>query len=177
MTLSELLTREYATPATGQIEIAGLTLDSRAVKPGFLFAALPGVKLHGSAFAPQAVAQGAVAILSDQAIAGLHVPVIIVDDAAAELAAMAARFYPRQPGHIVAITGTNGKSSTVEFLRQIWAAAGIDGASLARSVSRAALRSRPRVTRHPTRLPCTMRSTRSPLTASRIWRWRRPAMA
>ena len=130
MTLSELLDPAHRTPETDGIEIAGLTLDSRAVRPGFLFAALPGVKLHGSAFAAQAIAQGAAAILSDQPIAGIDIPVIIVNDAAAELAAMAARFYPGQPGHIVAITGTNGKSSTVEFLRQIWTAAGIDGASL-----------------------------------------------
>jgi UDP-N-acetylmuramoyl-L-alanyl-D-glutamate--2,6-diaminopimelate ligase len=130
VTLSELLDPALRTPGTDRIEIAGLTLDSRAVRPGFLFAALPGVKLHGAVFAPQAIAQGAVAILSDQAIPGLDVPVIMVDDAAAALAAMAARFYPRQPGHVVAITGTNGKSSTVEFLRQIWTAAGIDGASL-----------------------------------------------
>tara|TARA_R110002073_G_scaffold331244_1_gene515882 strand:+ start:210 stop:1682 length:1473 start_codon:yes stop_codon:yes gene_type:complete len=130
LTLSELLDPAHTTPVTDRVEIAGLTLDSRAVEPGFLFAALPGVKLHGSAFAAQAVARGAVAIVSDQAIAGLDIPVIIVDDAAAALASMAARFYPRQPGHIVAITGTNGKSSTVEFLRQIWTAAGIDGASL-----------------------------------------------
>jgi UDP-N-acetylmuramoyl-L-alanyl-D-glutamate--2,6-diaminopimelate ligase len=130
VTLSELLDPALRTPGTDRIEIAGLTLDSRAVRPGFLFAALPGVKLHGAVFAPQAIAQGAVAILSDQAIPGLDVPVVMVDDAAAALAAMAARFYPRQPGHVVAITGTNGKSSTVEFLRQIWTAAGIDGASL-----------------------------------------------
>jgi len=128
--LSELLDPSVITPETGRIEITGLTLDSRAVKPGFLFAALPGVKLHGSAFAAQAADRGAVAILSDQPIADCAVPVIVVDDAPAALAAMAARFYPRQPGHIVAITGTNGKSSTVEFLRQIWAAAGLDGASL-----------------------------------------------
>lgn len=130
MTLDELLAPALRAPQTAGIEIAGLTLDSRAVKPGFLFAALPGVKLHGADFAARAAAQGAAAILSDRAIPGLDIPVIIASDAAAELAAMAARFYPRQPAHVVAITGTNGKSSTVEFLRQIWTAAGIDGASL-----------------------------------------------
>tara|TARA_R110000868_G_scaffold53249_5_gene167354 strand:+ start:3833 stop:5305 length:1473 start_codon:yes stop_codon:yes gene_type:complete len=128
--LNALLDASLQSPDFDRFVIEGLTLDSRAVKPGFLFAALPGVKVHGRDFAAKAVELGAVAVLSDQAIEGLGVPVLVAADPAAELAAMAARFYPRQPAHIVAVTGTNGKSSTVEFLRQIWTAAGIDGASL-----------------------------------------------
>lgn len=130
MKLSELMPDDEFDAEDGAIEIAGLTLDSRAVKPGFLFAALPGVKQHGSAFIPQALEQGAAVILTDIPVEGLPVPVLVSEAPAAELAELAARFYPRQPDHIVAITGTNGKSSSVEFLRQIWAAAGFDAACL-----------------------------------------------
>jgi len=128
--LAELMPEDEFDAEDGAIEIAGLTLDSRAVKPGFLFAALPGFKQHGSAFIPQALEQGASVILTDIPVEGLPVPVLVSEAPAAELAELAARFYPNQPEHIVAITGTNGKSSSVEFLRQIWAAAGYDAACL-----------------------------------------------
>ncbi|MBR9826722.1 MAG: UDP-N-acetylmuramoyl-L-alanyl-D-glutamate--2,6-diaminopimelate ligase, partial [Alphaproteobacteria bacterium] len=130
MRLSELLDAELNQPGFDTIEIKGLTLDSRQVEPGFAFAALAGVKVHGRQFAALAVEKGAVAIVSDAAIDGLDVPVIISDDPSALLARMARRFYPGQPAHVVAVTGTNGKSSTVDFLRQIWEAAGLEGASL-----------------------------------------------
>jgi UDP-N-acetylmuramoyl-L-alanyl-D-glutamate--2,6-diaminopimelate ligase len=130
VTLADLMGPDALNPEVGELEIRGLTLDSRRVEPGFLFAALPGVSVHGCEYVPQAVKRGAVAILSDAPISGLDLPVIVSDRPAAELARMAARFYPDQPEQIIAITGTNGKSSTVEFLRQIWTAAGIDGASL-----------------------------------------------
>lgn len=130
MTLAELMPDDEFAPEDGDIELRGLTLDSRKVEPGFLFAALPGVKVHGRDFISQAIAQGAAAILTDIPVEGLEVPVLVTDEPAAVLAELAARFYPAQPEHIVAITGTNGKSSTVEFLRQIWAAAGYDAACL-----------------------------------------------
>ena len=130
MKLAELLPDDEFDPEDGDIQIAGLTLDSRKVEPGFLFAALPGVKTHGRDFIPQALQQGAAAILTDIMIEGVDVPVLVADDPAAVLAELAARFYPRQPDHVVAITGTNGKSSTVEFLRQIWDAAGLEAACL-----------------------------------------------
>jgi UDP-N-acetylmuramoyl-L-alanyl-D-glutamate--2,6-diaminopimelate ligase len=130
VTLAELMAPDAVSPEAGRLEIRGLTLDSRRVEPGFLFAALPGVSVHGRQFVPQALERGAIAILSDEPLEGLSVPVLVSDRPAAQLARLAARLYPAQPEHIIAITGTNGKSSTVEFLRQIWAAAGIDGASL-----------------------------------------------
>ena len=130
MKLAELLPASALEPGFDQIEIIGLTLDSRKVKPGWVFAALPGVAVHGSKFATQAAAAGAAAIVSDVPIEGLGIPVIQASDAPALFATMAAAYYPAQPANIVAITGTNGKSSTVEFVRQIWTAAGIDGASL-----------------------------------------------
>ncbi|MBX3492558.1 MAG: UDP-N-acetylmuramoyl-L-alanyl-D-glutamate--2,6-diaminopimelate ligase [Parvibaculum sp.] len=120
-----------ALPMGGATEIRGLTADSRAVKPGFLFAALPGTKVDGSRFIPQALAQGAVALLVPQD-AGIEarVPVIAVRNPRRRLALMAARFFGKQPGIVAAVTGTNGKTSVATFVRQIWAALGIEAASL-----------------------------------------------
>jgi len=118
-----------APPGAGGLEIRGISLDSRTVQPGFLFAALPGVRTDGRKFISMAVDKGAVCVLAARG-AEAPVPVIETDDPAGALAAIAARFYPRQPGVIAAVTGTNGKSSTVEFLRQIWAGAGHEAAAL-----------------------------------------------
>jgi len=126
--LSELISPEQLTgPDT---EITGLTLDSRAVEPGFLFAALPGLHVNGRDFIPQAIKAGAAAVLTEPDVDTGNVRAIRDADPAARFATIAARFYPRQPDVIAAVTGTNGKSSTVDFLRQIWRRAGIDGASL-----------------------------------------------
>lgn len=112
-------------------EILGLTADSREVKPGFLFAALPGTKADGTRFISQAIAQGAAAILVP-AGAGVaaDVPVIADRNPRRRLALMAARFYGKQPKTVVAVTGTNGKTSIVTFVRQIWAALGYEAASV-----------------------------------------------
>ncbi len=111
------------------LEISGLALDSRKVAPGDLFAALPGVRTDGRNFIAMAVEKGAVAVLAPPGTRA-GAPVIEADDPAGALAALAARFHPRQPRTIAAVTGTNGKSSTVEFLRQIWAASGHEAACL-----------------------------------------------
>ncbi|WP_416899907.1 MAG: UDP-N-acetylmuramoyl-L-alanyl-D-glutamate--2,6-diaminopimelate ligase [Minwuia sp.] len=111
----------------GDIEIAGLTADSREVQPGFLFAALPGVKQDGAAFVAQAVERGAVAVLAGQALTAA-VPVIRGEDPRRCLAQMAALYYRSQPETVVAVTGTNGKSSIVWFLRQIWQSLGRNAA-------------------------------------------------
>ena len=111
-------------------DIQGLTADSRKVAPGFLFTALKGVASNGRDFIPQALEKGAVAILADGPVEGVAVPVIAVDEPRHALALASARFYQRQPEVVAAVTGTNGKSSTVDFLRQIWTHAGVKGASL-----------------------------------------------
>ena len=118
-------------------DISGLTADSRAVRPGYLFAALPGSKLDGRRFIDDAVRRGASAILTDDAgdLATLWArqpPVAVVTDAnpRRRLALMAARFYARQPRTIAAITGTSGKTSVAAFTRQIWAALGKPAASI-----------------------------------------------
>ncbi|WP_421790869.1 UDP-N-acetylmuramoyl-L-alanyl-D-glutamate--2,6-diaminopimelate ligase [Hyphobacterium sp.] len=128
MKLSDLISPE---PLGGpDVEITGLTLDSRAVQPGFLFAALPGLTVHGKQFIAQAVTSGAAAVLTEPGIDTGTAVAIHDADPARRFAKIAARFYPRQPQVVAAVTGTNGKSSTVDFLRQIWRGAGIDGASL-----------------------------------------------
>jgi UDP-N-acetylmuramoyl-L-alanyl-D-glutamate--2,6-diaminopimelate ligase len=118
-------------------EIVGITADSRQVKPGFLFAALRGTVRDGRAFAGEAVANGAVAILTDDPAALALAPqasrgVAILADANPQrrLALLAARFYGRQPRSIAAVTGTNGKTSVAHFTREIWAATGRPAASL-----------------------------------------------
>lgn len=114
----------------GDVEITGMTADSRQVAPGYLFAALKGTVTDGRKYIPQAIEAGAAAILSDGQAGAVSVPHVIADDPRAALAQGAKRFYAQQPEHMAAITGTNGKSSTVDFLRQIWAHAGLKAASM-----------------------------------------------
>jgi UDP-N-acetylmuramoyl-L-alanyl-D-glutamate--2,6-diaminopimelate ligase len=126
-----------AAAAPGDPDIAGLSADSRAVRPGFLFAALPGARLDGRRFAAAAAAQGAAAILTDdpaaldlsQEVRGRLV-VLADRNPRRRLALMAARFYRCQPKTIAAVTGTNGKTSVAHFTRGIWEAAGHPAASL-----------------------------------------------
>ena len=114
--------------------ITGLTADSRAVRPGFLFAALPGALADGRRFIADAVAAGAAAILAPAGSAwpgGVPLrPFLLAADARRTLALLAARFHGAQPAMVVAVTGTNGKTSTVDFLRQIWTLDGRRAASL-----------------------------------------------
>ena len=127
-----------AAPAEfSDLEIVGLTADSRKVEPGFLFAALPGTRQDGRNFAADAVARGAVAILTDSDETLDLSPeqrgrVVIVTDPNPHrrLALLAARFHGRQPRTIAAVTGTNGKTSVVHFAREIWTAIGHPAASL-----------------------------------------------
>ncbi|MGI9127059.1 MAG: UDP-N-acetylmuramoyl-L-alanyl-D-glutamate--2,6-diaminopimelate ligase [Roseomonas sp.] len=116
------------------LDITGLTADSRAVRQGMVFAALPGARVDGRVFIADAVARGAVAILAPEGTAwpaeAPPRPLLTSPDPRRTLALMAAAFYGVQPECVVAITGTNGKTSSVDFLRQIWGAAGRKAASL-----------------------------------------------
>ena len=107
--------------------VVGLSADSRQIKPGMVFAALPGTAMDGRDFIPQAISNGAVAILSVEGVTA-SVPVISVPKPRLVYSQAAAKLYPGQPATMVAMTGTNGKSSTVDFLRQIWAYAGFNAA-------------------------------------------------
>ena len=114
--------------------LSGLTLDSRQAKPGFLFAALAGNRRDGAAFVTDAVGRGAVAVLAgpDATLPPLDPSVVVIRDAnpRRRIALMAAAFAGVQPASIAAVTGTNGKSSTVHFLRHIWAVLGFKAASV-----------------------------------------------
>ena len=119
-----------------EVRITGLAVDSRAVRPGFLFAALPGVRVHGASFADQVIAAGAAAILTDLAGAAMidpaalkagpsgDVALVVAEDPRAALAMAASLWFGAQPAHMVAVTGTNGKTSVATFTRQIWMALG-----------------------------------------------------
>jgi UDP-N-acetylmuramoyl-L-alanyl-D-glutamate--2,6-diaminopimelate ligase len=115
-------------------EITALTADSRLVRPGALFAALPGTRTDGRAHIAEAVSRGAAAILAPEGTEwppGVPPrPLVRAPDARRALALMAASFHGLQPGTVVAVTGTNGKTSTSEFLRQIWRGTGSQAASL-----------------------------------------------
>jgi UDP-N-acetylmuramoyl-L-alanyl-D-glutamate--2,6-diaminopimelate ligase len=126
MRLSQILRRDLPEDP----EITGVTSDSRRVGPGVLFAALPGVARDGADFVPQAIAAGATSVLCGRDLPGLGVPVIVSEDPRRAYALAAAAFHGRQPGVVVAVTGTNGKTSVAGFRRQIAAAGGRPAASM-----------------------------------------------
>lgn len=110
------------------LNAVGVTCDSRVVKPGMIFAALPGTVVDGRDYIPQAIEKGVVAIIAVPETETGTVPLISDENPRLRYAKMARVFFPKQPKTLVAMTGTNGKSSTVEFLRQIWAYAGLEAA-------------------------------------------------
>ena len=118
----------------GGPEITALTADSRTVRPGALFAALPGSAYDGRGFIGAALAAGAVAVLAPEDVrpdSVLPGATLIADaNPRRRLALMAAAFYDAQPETIAAVTGTNGKTSVATFLRQIWLHLGMRGASM-----------------------------------------------
>jgi len=107
--------------------VTGVAYDSRAVKPGYVFVALKGVKTDGERFARQAVENGAIAVVSEHPIAGLAAPVFEVGDARLALAELAADFYghPSDKMRVVGITGTNGKTTTAHLMASIFEAGGM----------------------------------------------------
>jgi UDP-N-acetylmuramoyl-L-alanyl-D-glutamate--2,6-diaminopimelate ligase len=113
------------------IEVSGVAMDSRAVKPGDLFFALAGSKTDGTRFVDAAIAKGAVAIAGDHPPSNLGaMPFVGTPNPRRALALAAARFYPRQPATIAAVTGTSGKTSVAAFTRQIWQRLGHASASI-----------------------------------------------
>ncbi len=113
-----------------EARVTDLTLDSRAVRDGTLFAALPGSRMHGAEFIGPALRMGASAILTDAAgarlaaepLAAAKAALVIADDPREALARAAALWFHAQPDCMVAVTGTNGKTSVATFARQIWSA-------------------------------------------------------
>jgi len=127
--LSEL---GLAAPGGRDVRVTGLAVDSRDVKDGFLFAALPGSRMHGGEFIQYALRMGAGAILTDREgariaageIAEAGLPVVVAEDPRQALAYAAALWFGMQPETVVAVTGTNGKTSVATFARQLWQAMG-----------------------------------------------------
>ncbi|MBI1274066.1 MAG: UDP-N-acetylmuramoyl-L-alanyl-D-glutamate--2,6-diaminopimelate ligase [Alphaproteobacteria bacterium] len=134
--LPELLAQtEAAGKAPDNRTITGITADSREVLPGYLFAAIPGTKHDGRLYIADALAKGAAALLVPPATdmpkgADNSAAVIVVQEPRRALSRIAANFYPQMPSIIAAVTGTNGKTSTAQFARQVWAALGREAASI-----------------------------------------------
>jgi UDP-N-acetylmuramoyl-L-alanyl-D-glutamate--2,6-diaminopimelate ligase len=133
MTLNDLLLGD----AHPNINITGITLDSRAVQTGNVFIALAGSQQHGLVYAEQAIKQGAAAIVYDPAGGGVEyaaristdIPMLAIENLGKQLGDIAARFYgdPSSLMTVIGITGTNGKTSCSQFLSQLLADCGIIG--------------------------------------------------
>ncbi len=134
MKLETLLTVDAVSDARfNALDLTGVSADSRTIKPGDLFVAVAGSKNDGLKFVGQALGMGAAAIMAERVPPSplpADVAFIRVSDARRALALAAARFFPRQPDVIAAVTGTSGKTSVAAFTRQIWAALGEQAASI-----------------------------------------------
>ncbi len=119
-----------ALPAGADAEITGFAIDNRKVAPGTVFGAFQGARVNGEDFIPAAVTAGAVAIVA-RPEARVHGAIHIADaNPRRAFARLAAGFFQPVPETLVAVTGTNGKTSTVEMVRQIWRMAGHRSASI-----------------------------------------------
>jgi UDP-N-acetylmuramoyl-L-alanyl-D-glutamate--2,6-diaminopimelate ligase len=127
--LSELLRGVEVRRIEGDpgIEIAGVMSDSRLVRPGALFVAIPGTAKDGTAFVPQAIERGAAALVSEKPVADARLGTrVLVDDARAALAGLAANFHDRPADKLslVGVTGTSGKTTTTRMIESIFDAGG-----------------------------------------------------
>ncbi|MCO5069865.1 MAG: UDP-N-acetylmuramoyl-L-alanyl-D-glutamate--2,6-diaminopimelate ligase [Rhizobiaceae bacterium] len=116
--------------ASAAIEVVGVTSDSRLVRPGMIFVAVPGSKADGSVFAADALAKGAALVVAGSRIEAAGASAVVVDDPRRVLSQLASAFHPGQPSTMVAVTGTSGKTSVASFTRQIWEHAGLAAASI-----------------------------------------------
>ena len=132
MKLRDLLPEAAIDAGFAAIEATGVTSDSRRVKPGFLFVAIPGNKADGAQFSAKAAGAGAVAVAGEHRPEGLpgNVAFIAVGNARRALSLAAAKFFARQPATIAAVTGTSGKTSVAAFTREIWTTLGLQAASI-----------------------------------------------
>ena len=126
LSLSEIATLVGTSDAnleSNNLSITGITVDSNDVIQGDLFVALPGANSHGSKFIDSAVANGAIAVLTDMS-ANVHadIPVLRVNDPRLWVGVIADKFYrnPSSAINVFGITGTNGKTTTSYLLQQIW---------------------------------------------------------
>lgn len=128
------LASEIGLHADTEGEVSGIVLDSRAVRPGCLYVALPGSSAHGASFTADAVRSGALAVLTDHRGAqviedsgGTEVPILVADDVRTSMARAAAVVFDRPAERLMtfAVTGTNGKTTTVALLEAALAMSGI----------------------------------------------------
>ena len=130
--VSEIAALVGASDPGSEVVVTGVTLDSRAVLPGDLYAALPGARTHGADFTGSAAESGAVAVLTDPAGAdlvrgyGLDLPLVVVDHPRQVLGATAARVAGTEhlPLRLVGVTGTNGKTTTAHLVHSALTALG-----------------------------------------------------
>jgi UDP-N-acetylmuramoyl-L-alanyl-D-glutamate--2,6-diaminopimelate ligase len=119
-------------------DITGIAVDSRQVKDGYLFAAMPGSTVHGAEFIQYALRMGAAAVLTDakgaaiaaDVMADAGVAVVVTDAPREALSRSAALWFGAQPATMIAVTGTNGKTSVSTFVRQIWIEMGLSAVNL-----------------------------------------------
>lgn len=118
--------------------VAGVAVDSRDVTDGTLFFALPGSNFHGAKFIERALESGACAVLTDaegaeiaaDLLANSDAALIVAEDPRQTLAQTASLWFGAHPSTVVAVTGTNGKTSVSTFCRQVWEAMGFAGVNL-----------------------------------------------
>lgn len=132
-TLSQL---GFADAADPNARISGLSEESGRVDAGFLFAALPGTRTHGANHAAHAIGNGAVAVLTDGAGARMignrarrKIQLLVRESPRSAFAEAASSWFGEAPGTLVAVTGTNGKTSVATMCRQLWQALGKDAAN------------------------------------------------
>ena len=134
MKLADILPADAQIEAgSANLEVSGLSTDSRAIKRGDVFVAIAGAKADGAKFIAAAVAAGAIAVVA-QTDENTPPPggttFVRVENSRRAVAQMAAKFFPRQPRVIAAVTGTSGKTSVAAFTRQIWSMLGLRAASI-----------------------------------------------
>ena len=110
--------------------VTGFAIDHRKVAPGTIFGAFQGAAHNGEDYIPAAIAAGAVAIVARPGLDVTGAEYIATDEPRADFARLAAKFFAPFPETVIAVTGTNGKTSTVELTRQLWRMAGHHAASI-----------------------------------------------
>jgi len=134
MNISDLLlsAKLITEPLASKTDITSITADSRAVTPGAVFVAIPGVKEDGAKYIQDAIGKGASLIVTGHDVKPQieKAAWLAVENPRLALSSMAATFHSQQPKHIAAITGTDGKTSTADFFRQLWALSGKSSAAI-----------------------------------------------
>ena len=111
-------------------KVTGFALDHRKVAPGCVFGAFRGRRFNGEDYIDAAVAAGAIAVVTREGVAVPGALALPADEPRRRFALLAGKFFAPFPGTCVAVTGTNGKTSTVELTRQLWRMAGHSAASI-----------------------------------------------